>query len=65
MKISAPKVLQINRKIPFIPLLSLFIVKDRQHLRPRPKFYLSFAMKRDKKGIKAIPFGSLIEAAEI
>jgi hypothetical protein len=41
-------------------LLSLFIAKDRENLRQRPKFSLSLGMKRDKKRIKAIPFESLL-----
>jgi hypothetical protein len=43
----------------FIPFLSLFIAKDRENFERGRKCSLSFAMKRDKKEIKAIPFGTL------
>jgi hypothetical protein len=63
--LSAHNIVIVDIRLPkgmaFILFLSLFIVKDKQHLRPRPKFSLSFAMKRDKKGIKAILFGSLVD----
>jgi hypothetical protein len=38
----------------------VFIAKDRENLGRGCKFSLSFAMKRDKGGMKAIPFGSLL-----
>ena len=39
---------RLPKGMAFIPFLFLSIAKDREHLRPRPKFSLSFAMKRDK-----------------
>jgi hypothetical protein len=41
-------------------VLSLVIAKDRKNFWRGRDYSLSFAMKRDKKGIKAITFGSLL-----
>lgn len=40
--------IRLPKGMAFIPFLSLFIAKDKEHLRPRSQFSLSFAMKRDK-----------------
>jgi hypothetical protein len=50
---------RLPKGMAFIPFLSLFIPKDRENFGRGRKCCLSFAIKRDKKGIKAIPFGSL------
>ena len=41
-------------------LLFLFIAKNKNNFGRGRECSLSFAMKRDKKEIKAIPFGSLV-----
>ena len=50
---------RLPKGMDFISFLSLFIAKDRDNFRRGCKCSLSFALKRDKKGIKAILFGSL------
>jgi hypothetical protein len=51
----------LPKEMSFIPFLLFFIAKDRENFKRGRKCCLSFAMKRDKKGIKAIFFGSLLK----